>query len=107
VILITEVIILHYCHVRKLSIEHFVNSFKQYGIFSIVRYDESVIIKYFKIVKRGVSVMAKTELGNKTNTPIKHEDESELKGTLVSVFLVALVLIGTWAGVYFMYVARL
>ncbi|NMD72444.1 cytochrome c oxidase subunit 2A [Bacillus sp. DNRA2] len=51
--------------------------------------------------------MAKTELGNKTNAPIKHEEESQLKGTLVSVFLVALVLIGTWAGVYFMYVTRL
>jgi hypothetical protein len=51
--------------------------------------------------------MAKPELQNKTKAPIKHEDGTELKGTLVSVFLLALILIGTWAGVYFMYVDRL
>lgn len=47
-----------------------------------------------------------------TSTPVqaktKREDhEPNLKGTLVSVILLGLILIGIWAGVFALYMARL
>lgn len=48
--------------------------------------------------------MAKTELSRKTETEI--EDSSSLKGTLASVFLLGLILIITWAGVYLLFLDR-
>ncbi len=48
--------------------------------------------------------MANTELGRKNKT--KMEDASSLKGTLASVFILGLFLIGVWAGVYFLFTDR-
>jgi hypothetical protein len=51
--------------------------------------------------------VAKTELGNNANTPLKTEDSSSLKGTLASVFFVGFVMLATWASMYFVYLGRL
>lgn len=50
--------------------------------------------------------MAKTELSRKTETNIEIEDSSSLKGTLASVFLLGIILIVTWAGVYLLFLDR-
>ncbi|MBA4536138.1 cytochrome c oxidase subunit 2A [Bacillus aquiflavi] len=48
--------------------------------------------------------MAKTELDRKSN--IEVEDDSSLKGTLVSVFFVGLFIVVTWVSVYFVFLDR-
>ncbi|UAC47022.1 cytochrome c oxidase subunit 2A [Bacillus aquiflavi] len=49
--------------------------------------------------------MAKTELDRKSN--IEVEDDSSLKGTLVSVFFVGLfIVVTTWVSVYFVFLDR-
>ncbi|WP_246861316.1 cytochrome c oxidase subunit 2A [Bacillus sp. REN3] len=48
--------------------------------------------------------MAQPGYGKKTNTKV--EDQSSLKGTLVSVFLLGFFLIITWVGVYFLFLDR-
>lgn len=49
--------------------------------------------------------MPKTELSKKTK--VKTEDQSSLKGTLASVFLLLLFIILTWLGVYGLFLDRL
>ncbi|MBY0122651.1 cytochrome c oxidase subunit 2A [Bacillus sp. S/N-304-OC-R1] len=48
--------------------------------------------------------MAKPELTRKTETEV--EDSSSLKGTLASVFILGIILIATWAGVYTLFLDR-
>lgn len=48
--------------------------------------------------------MAQPSIGKETKTKI--EEESSLKGTLASVFLLGFFLIITWVGVYFLFLDR-
>lgn len=83
--------------------EHFVKQVKTGRIRRNSLYDEHVIIIYSSILK-GEKAMANTELGRKNKTKI--EDASSLKGTLASVFILGLFLIGVWAGVYILFTDR-
>lgn len=49
--------------------------------------------------------MASPEL--KTKTPINSKKDSDLKGTLASVFILGFVLVSIWIGVYALFVERL
>lgn len=79
---------------------------KPYLRFLIVLYYESVLIKfnYLHIYSKGVTGMAQPGIGKKTNTKV--EEQSSLKGTLASVFLLGFFLIITWVGVYFLFLDR-
>lgn len=79
---------------------------KPYLRFKIVLYYESVLIKfiYLLIYSKGVTGMAQPGIGKKTNTKV--EEQSSLKGTLASVFLLGFFLIITWVGVYFLFLDR-
>jgi len=79
---------------------------KPYLRFQIVLYYESVLIKfnYLLIYSKGVTGMAQPGIGKKTNTKV--EEQSSLKGTLASVFLLGFFLIITWVGVYFLFLDR-
>ncbi|MCM3571597.1 MULTISPECIES: cytochrome c oxidase subunit 2A [Mesobacillus] len=48
--------------------------------------------------------MAQPGIGKKTHTKV--EEQSSLKGTLASVFLLGFFLIATWVGVYLLFVNR-
>ncbi|WP_423407184.1 cytochrome c oxidase subunit 2A [Heyndrickxia sp. MSNUG] len=48
--------------------------------------------------------MAQPGIGKKTNPKV--EEQSSLKGTLASVFLLGFFLIITWVGVYFLFLDR-
>ena len=48
--------------------------------------------------------MAQPEIRKKTSTKV--EDNSSLKGTLASVFLLGFFLIITWVGVYLLFLNR-
>lgn len=50
--------------------------------------------------------MAKTELQNETKTSTEVVEESNLKGTLISVFFVGFFLILTWLGVFLLFLSR-
>lgn len=82
------------------------NCMKPYLRFKIVLYYESVLIKfiYLLIYSKGVTGMAQPGIGKKTNTKV--EEQSSLKGTLASVFLLGFFLIITWVGVYFLFLDR-
>ncbi len=43
---------------------------------------------------------------NKTDGKTHTEEDTNLKGTLVSVFLVGFVIVATWVSVYFVYLDR-
>lgn len=55
-------------------------------------------------IRREWTGMAQPGIGKKTHTKV--EDQSSLKGTLASVFLLGFFLIVTWVGVYFLFVDR-
>lgn len=43
----------------------------------------------------------------KTKSPMPSEKDSDLKGTLASVFILGFVLVSIWIGVYALFVGRL
>jgi hypothetical protein len=49
--------------------------------------------------------MANTELN--TDSKIKMEDKSSLKGTMVAVTFLGLFIVVTWVSVYFLFLSRL
>lgn len=50
--------------------------------------------------------MAAPKLNRKHETETEIEESSSLKGTLASVFILGLILIVTWAGVYALFLDR-
>jgi hypothetical protein len=99
----------YYYHSEYITNEQFVNCKKQSGNTQIVLYDENVIILILKQklknhLKGVVVIMAQPGLDKKTSTKV--EDQSSLKGTLASVFLLGFFLIITWVGVFLLFVNR-
>ena len=77
------------------------NCLKAAGNLQIVLYDENILtLNYLK----GVNTMSQPGLESKTSTKV--EDESSLKGTLASVFMLGFFLIITWVGVFYLFVNR-
>jgi Cytochrome c oxidase subunit IIa family len=63
---------------------------------------------FFLLFRRECRGMANTEMV-KTGKKVKHkvqDEEQPLKGALISVFLLGLFIIVTWAGVYFLFLDR-
>jgi hypothetical protein len=54
---------------------------------------------------KGVLGMAKTELSTKKKIKVEDHD-TELSGTLASVFLLGFFIIVTWVGVWFLFLDR-
>jgi hypothetical protein len=46
------------------------------------------------------------QIKHKTDVKVNTDDNINLKGTLVSVFLVGFVIVATWVSVYFVYLDR-
>jgi len=83
-----------------------VNRVKQCRIFPIVEYYEFVIINHFPLFrKEGLKQMALHQIDTKTSKT-KVEDNSTLKGTLASVFLLGFFLVSVWVSVYFLFLDR-
>jgi hypothetical protein len=68
-------------------------------------YDEDVNNYIRLFLLKGVLGMAKTEISTKKKIKVEDHD-TELSGTLASVFLLGFFIIVTWVGVWFLFLDR-